>query len=189
MKPVPFLLKLLVVLGVALATLVASAQLTNQLPAGTNAVFYTHTISAHGGTAPYTFLFASGALPPGLTLATNGNISGTPTNAGDFLFIVTATDVQGCMGVQYYASTIAGAGYGHETGSVAVNGAAVTVTFHVTAGLSYAVQRATNVTFTGVRSNFPSVTAPPGGVLSVMDDFSDLGIFPVNACYRLRYAP
>lgn len=39
---------------------------------------YSYTLTASGGTGPYTFTIVQGSLPPGLTLATNGVISGTP---------------------------------------------------------------------------------------------------------------
>lgn len=63
-----------------------------QLPAGTVGTSYNQTISASGGTAPYTFAVTSGALPPGLTLSTAGGLSGTPVQGGNFTFTVTATD-------------------------------------------------------------------------------------------------
>ncbi len=49
--------------------------------------------SGSGSTAPYVFSLSEGALPPGLTLADDGAITGTPTAAGGpFMFAVTATD-------------------------------------------------------------------------------------------------
>ncbi len=55
---------------------------------------YTGVLIAAGGTAPYTWSLASGSapLPPGLTLNSNGNISGTPTTAGTYNFTVRVTD-------------------------------------------------------------------------------------------------
>ncbi len=44
--------------------------------------FYSSTLSASGGAAPYNFNLVTGTLPAGLTLSGNGNISGTPTAAG-----------------------------------------------------------------------------------------------------------
>jgi hypothetical protein len=68
---------------------------------------YSQTISATGGTPPYTFTVSSGALPPGLTLnATTGVISGTPTTAGEFSFTITATDANGCPGSRAYIISI-----------------------------------------------------------------------------------
>ena len=40
----------------------------------------------------------------------------------------------------------------------------------------------------GLRT-FPTVTAPAGGEVSVLDDFSDLGSVPAAAFYRLQYIP
>ncbi len=89
------------------------------LPAATAAVAYSQTISASGGTAPYTFAITSGALPAGLTLASTGALSGTPTTAGSFTFTVTATDSTTGTGAPF----MAGQAY-----TVAVAAAAVVVT-------------------------------------------------------------
>ncbi|GLQ45169.1 hemagglutinin [Dyella lipolytica] len=62
------------------------------LPVPTDGVAYSQAISASGGTAPYTFAVTSGSLPPGMTLASNGTLSGTPTGAGTYNFTTTATD-------------------------------------------------------------------------------------------------
>ncbi|KAF0193586.1 MAG: putative autotransporter protein putative Ig domain-containing protein, partial [bacterium] len=75
------------------------------LPTGTINIPYNQTITASGGTAPYTFSFI-GTLPPGLTLDSAGVLSGTPTTLGTFNFTVTATDASGCTGMQVYNLTI-----------------------------------------------------------------------------------
>jgi hypothetical protein len=50
-------------------------------------------VTASGGTTPYTWSIASGALPPGLSLAAGtGTISGTPTATGTYGFTVQVTD-------------------------------------------------------------------------------------------------
>jgi hypothetical protein len=72
------------------------------LPNGTLGVPYSTTITASGGTAPYTFAVSVGSTPPGITLASDGSLSGTPVSAGSFPFTVTATDALGCMGSQTY---------------------------------------------------------------------------------------
>jgi len=76
------------------------------LPNGVVGTPYSQTISASGGTAPYTFTVTAGALPPGLTLSLAGLLSGTPTTIGTFTFTVTATDANGCPGSQPYTITI-----------------------------------------------------------------------------------
>jgi Putative Ig domain len=81
------------------------------LPDGTVGTAYNQTITASGGTAPYTFAVTSGALPDGLTLDSNtGVISGSPTVANTFNFTITATDSVGCTGSQAYTVIINPAG-------------------------------------------------------------------------------
>ncbi|MBL8113854.1 MAG: IPTL-CTERM sorting domain-containing protein [Acidobacteria bacterium] len=81
------------------------------LPATVAGVLYSQTITASGGTAPYTFSITAGALPPGLTLVSSGPttalLSGIPTASGGFNFTLTATDAAGCFGSIIYLSLIA----------------------------------------------------------------------------------
>lgn len=53
---------------------------------------YNQSLSASGGTAPYSWSLASGRLPSGLTLVSIGAIGGTPTEAGSFEFTVEVRD-------------------------------------------------------------------------------------------------
>ncbi|MCU0116598.1 Ig domain-containing protein, partial [Curtobacterium flaccumfaciens] len=69
---------------------------------------YGQALSASGGTAPYTYTLASGTLPAGLTLASNGTLSGTATVEGSFNFTVTATDAGSFTGDNAYSLTVAG---------------------------------------------------------------------------------
>ena len=52
---------------------------------------YAQTISAAGGTAPYTFS-TGGPLPRGLNLTPDGMLAGTPSVLGVFKFVIAATD-------------------------------------------------------------------------------------------------
>jgi hypothetical protein len=81
------------------------------LPSTSLGVPYSETITASGGTAPYTFSVSSGALPPGLALnTTTGEISGTPTTIGAFNFCIMATDAKLCTGgPQCYTIVVVGA--------------------------------------------------------------------------------
>lgn len=53
------------------------------------------TLSATGGVAPYTWSIPVGALPGGLTLSSDGVVSGTPTANGYFSFAVQVLDFGG----------------------------------------------------------------------------------------------
>jgi hypothetical protein len=56
---------------------------------------YSSAVTATGGVGSYTFTLLSGSLPPGLTLSSNGTISGTPTATGTYSYVVQVTDSQG----------------------------------------------------------------------------------------------
>jgi len=56
---------------------------------------YIAVFAASGGTGPYSFALASGALPDGLSLSSTGRIAGTPTTAGTFSYAVSASDAAG----------------------------------------------------------------------------------------------
>ena len=79
------------------------------LPGGTVGVAYNQTITASGGTAPYTFTVTSGTLPAGLTLTPAGVLSGTPTTAGSSTITIRGTDANGCFGERTYTIVIAAA--------------------------------------------------------------------------------
>ena len=64
------------------------------LPGADVGTAYSQTITASGGTSPYTSSLSSGSLPSGLTLSSAGALSGTPAagTVGTYTFTVTATD-------------------------------------------------------------------------------------------------
>ncbi|AYQ33261.1 choice-of-anchor Q domain-containing protein [Runella sp. SP2] len=80
----------------------------SSLPSGTVGVNYSQSITATGGTAPYTYSVTSGSVPAGLTLQSDGTWSGSPTGGGTFNFTVTAIYGLGCSGSQAYTLTING---------------------------------------------------------------------------------
>jgi hypothetical protein len=65
---------------------------TSSLPSATISAGYSAALTASGGTAPYTWTIVSGSMGSGLTLATNGAISGTPAAAGQDTFSVQVKD-------------------------------------------------------------------------------------------------
>ena len=68
---------------------------TGSLPGGTVAIGYGATLSATGGTPPYTWSLASGNLPTGLKLSSSGTFSGTPTTVGSYSFTIQVNDAGG----------------------------------------------------------------------------------------------
>ena len=79
------------------------------LPNGTTGTAYSQTISASGGTSPYSYAVTAGALPTGLTLSSAGVLSGTPTASGSFNFTVTGTDAGSFTGSRSYSLSIVNA--------------------------------------------------------------------------------
>ena len=63
------------------------------LPSGAVGKPYSIPLRAQGGEIPYTWTLASGTIPPGLTLGAAGSLTGTPTQAGEYTFSLTLTDL------------------------------------------------------------------------------------------------
>ncbi len=79
------------------------------LPNGVQGAAYTQTLTAAPVGTTYSFAVTTGQLPPGLTLAGNGTLSGTPTAAGNYAFAITATGFGGaCGGRQSYNLLVTG---------------------------------------------------------------------------------
>ncbi|QKJ88303.1 autotransporter domain-containing protein [Paramixta manurensis] len=71
--------------------------------AGTN---WTQTVAATGGSAPY--IYSASGLPQGIVLNPNsGQLSGTPTKAGDYSLQIGATDSNGVTGSVRYSLAVA----------------------------------------------------------------------------------
>jgi hypothetical protein len=69
--------------------------------------FYFASLSTLGqAAAPFTWTLAGGALPPGVTLFSNGQIYGTPTATGTFTFTVKVADSGGQTATQAFSLTI-----------------------------------------------------------------------------------
>jgi len=66
---------------------------TDPLPEGEFDILYTRTLTASGGTSPYTWSVTAGSLPTGLLLdASTGAINGTPSETGVFSFSAKVLD-------------------------------------------------------------------------------------------------
>lgn len=65
---------------------------TADLAPATEGVRYLATLSAAGGTPPYSFSLTAGALPVGLSLAVDGVVSGVPATVGSATVTISVTD-------------------------------------------------------------------------------------------------
>lgn len=83
--------------GIQATTLSGPLQLsilTTSLPGGTLTISYSQQLRAQGGSLPYSWSIVAGhgSLPNGLSITTDGVISGIPTVAGSFSFQVQVQD-------------------------------------------------------------------------------------------------
>jgi uncharacterized protein (TIGR03437 family) len=111
---------------------------TASLAVGQTGIAYNSSISASGGTPPYTFTLINGQLPQGLTLFASGAISGTPTLAGSYNFTVRVNDSINAFAEQQITLTIASSGLTIVTSAVpnAVLNTAYSATIAVSGGLA-----------------------------------------------------
>ncbi|MDB6076053.1 MAG: hypothetical protein JWO89_3693, partial [Verrucomicrobiaceae bacterium] len=72
------------------------------LPAASIGSAYSQSMTATGGTSPYTWTVSSGTLPAGLTLSSAGFLSGTPTSSAVQTFTLQAADKNACTGAATY---------------------------------------------------------------------------------------
>lgn len=83
---------------------------TSSLPAIGQGLVYNQALAAAGGTPPYSWSVAMGALPPGLNI-TNSAITGSSTASGNFSFTLRVTDslsnsAQKALSINVIASTL-----------------------------------------------------------------------------------
>jgi hypothetical protein len=80
---------------------------TNDLPSGTVSLAYSQNLAATGGTAPYAWALTSGTLPAGLTLSSDGVISGKPiVTSGPVRVTFQVTDSTGLTATKSISITI-----------------------------------------------------------------------------------
>jgi uncharacterized protein YhjY with autotransporter beta-barrel domain len=76
------------------------------LPLAVVGTTYSQQLSASGGTGPYSYSAAPGALPSWLTLSASGLLSGTPPAAGNLSFAVTVRDSTNATGGATYSLAV-----------------------------------------------------------------------------------
>lgn len=81
---------------------ITTASLTN----GTVGTAYSESLLATGGTTPYSWSVAGGALPPGMALGSAGLVKGTPTSSGSYSFTAQVLDSSKTSASYTYILTI-----------------------------------------------------------------------------------
>ncbi len=162
--------------GTTYTTVIACQAITVNNPAnanGTASAAFSETFTQTGAIGAATYTLASGTLPSGLTLASNGVLSGTPLQTGSFPITVTATDSNGCTGtgatytIVIGCQTIAVTNPGVTTGTA---NAAFSQTFMQTGSIGTA-------TFTTASTLPAGLTLSSTGVLSGTP--TQTGSFPI----------
>ncbi len=173
------------------------------LSTGTTGASYSQSVSATGGTAPYSYAITAGALPAGLTLASDGTLSGTPTAGGTYNFTVTAIDSSTgtgpYTGSRAYSLTINaptisisqttlpaatdGASYSQ---SISASGGTGPYSYAVTAG---ALPSGLALASDGTLSGTPSVYGSFNFTVTATDSSTGTGPFTGSRAYALTVAP
>lgn len=95
-------------LSIVAANPAALSVVTPSLPDGVAGNAYSATLAAVSGTGPYTWSLASGVLPAGLSLSSDGVVSGTLSASGSSSFTVRVTDSAMVSATRVFTVTIAG---------------------------------------------------------------------------------
>jgi hypothetical protein len=152
---------------------------------------YSATLTASGGTDPYTFTIASGALPSGITLSSGGVISGTTYSPGTYNFTVNALDKNAYVGSQTYTFVIATpiilitptslqGGYGPITYNTqySATGGSGTYTYAVTSG---SLPTGTSLSSSGLLTGTCSTTGTYTATITATDSHGQTGSVTVSS--------
>ena len=164
------------------------------LPASVVGQPFTSTLTATGGTPPYTFSVLSGSVPAGVTLGNNGVFAGTPTAAGLSNFTVQVRDTTNATATRDFAvTTIAGLNISTATLDDAVVNVAYSMTLvaqNGTAPFAYTLTSGTlpsSVTLTsaGILSGTPGAA----GTFSIVVRVVDRGNLAATKAFTLLVRP
>jgi IPT/TIG domain/Putative Ig domain/Right handed beta helix region len=156
--------------------------MTSGLPSGSVGAGYSATLTAIGGTPPYTWTTASGRLPAGLQLgAGSGTIQGTPSEAGNSPFAAQVVDAKSAVAsanlvlsiVQAPGPTISGVS---PTSGTMSGGTAVTISgsnFRSVTGVQFGGVAATAVQVASGEQIRAVTPAESSGTVSITVQSSD----------------
>jgi hypothetical protein len=172
------------------------------IPNGNVGSAYSQSLSASGGTSPYSFAITAGGLPAGLTLSGAGVLSGTPTAGGTFTFTVTATDSAAApgpfTGSQVYSLTIADAvivlppsslpsgtdGIAYSADITPASGGTAPYSYAVTAGSLPGGLTLSGISITGT----PTATGTFNFSITATDSSTGTGPYSVTQSYSIAIA-
>jgi len=123
---------------------------TSPLPAGVKNQAYAQTLTAAGGTPPYSWFISAGLPPSGVFLAGNGDLSGTPSAIETATFTAQVTDSTSAVLSRSFSITI-------NSGAPSITSTAIT-TAAVGTAYSYTVQA------TGAPAPNFTLSASPAGM-------------------------
>jgi endonuclease/exonuclease/phosphatase family metal-dependent hydrolase len=92
----------------ALRVYAVPAITSTALPAATSGVSYSFLLGSTGGQAPLRWTLADGSLPPGVTLSTDGELSGVPGGLGGYPFTVRVQDANGALAARLLSMEVRG---------------------------------------------------------------------------------
>lgn len=155
------------------APALALSPASGALSAATVGNTWSQTLTASGGTAPYTW--SSTALPPGLSLnASAGTLSGTPAAAGNYHFQVIATDALGASGSASYTLTITAAApsASNSAATVAANSSNNTLPLSLSGGVATSITIITPPSHGSITVSGTSITYQPAAGFSGSDSLT-----------------
>ncbi|SFA99020.1 Putative Ig domain-containing protein [Collimonas sp. OK607] len=135
-------------------------------------------VTASGGTSSYVYSIIAGALPPGLSLASNGTLAGTPTVAGPFNFTVSAADSSTGTGPYtgsraYSVSVATGLPVaGPVSATVAYGSSANPITLNLNGGVPTSVAVASAAAHGTAAASGTSITYTPAAGYAGADSFT-----------------
>lgn len=156
--------------GISTVRISIADLLTNVTDVDTDAVSLTSTSTSTNG---ITLLNSSGFL-----------LYQTTNNVND-QFTYTVNDANGGTATGN-ANIVVQPFVTGQNAAVTVSGSSATISFHGIPGYPYGVQRSTNLT---AWVTILTTNAPANGAFEWTDDFSDLGVVPGSAYYRLQWNP
>jgi hypothetical protein len=105
----------------------------DSLPSASMGSAYSAKLSATGGNGTYTWSVSSGSLPSGISLSSNGSLSGTPTAAGNSSVTIGVSDGQ--LSTTKVFNIVVSPRLGDVNGDGAVNTADITKVERIIVGL------------------------------------------------------